>query len=72
MVAALRYQRNSIGIEIDPDYCRMIASHLKAESSGLFQEANLIFERAAPTDKAMLVQEEPAYYHVRPSRRKME
>ncbi|NOZ20688.1 MAG: site-specific DNA-methyltransferase [Planctomycetes bacterium] len=33
MVAALRTGRNSIGIEIDPDYCRMAARYLKAETA---------------------------------------
>jgi len=71
MIAALRHQRNSIGIEIDPDYCRMIAAHLKTESSGLFQEADLVFEKVIPTEKAFVVREEPALYQVRAARRKM-
>jgi len=36
MVASLRYGRNSIGIDIDPEYCRMAARFLERESSNLF------------------------------------
>jgi len=45
MIAALRYGRNSIGIDIDADYCRMAARYLKAESSNLFIKTKLIFEK---------------------------
>jgi site-specific DNA-methyltransferase (adenine-specific) len=31
MIAALRTGRNSIGGEIDPEYCRMAAKYLKAD-----------------------------------------
>ena len=46
MVAALKDGRNSIGVEIDREYCRMAAKRLKAESSGLFSSSELIFEKA--------------------------
>jgi len=36
MIAAFRTGRNSIGVEIDPDYCRMAAKYLKAETDDLF------------------------------------
>ena len=39
MVAAFRTGRNSIGIEIDPEYCRMAARYLKAENTDLFASA---------------------------------
>jgi hypothetical protein len=45
MVAALQSGRNSIGVEIDREYCRMAARRLKAESSGLFCSSELIFEK---------------------------
>jgi DNA modification methylase len=44
MIAALKKGRNSIGIEIDRQYCRMAAKRLKAENSGLFASSELIFE----------------------------
>ena len=46
MIAALKNGRNSIGVEIDREYCRMAARRLKAESSGLFSSSELIFEKA--------------------------
>jgi len=46
MIAALKNERNSIGIEIDRQYCRMGAKRLKAEHSGLFASAELVFEKA--------------------------
>jgi len=70
MVAALRAGRNSIGVEIDPEYCRMAARYLKAETADLFNTAHLRFEKTA-TRKAGHVNEEQALYHVRPARRKL-
>lgn len=72
MVAALRFQRNSIGVEIDPEYCRMAASYLKAENSNLFSNAELIFEKAVPEKATCIVKEDPALYQVKPARRKLE
>lgn len=45
MVAALQKGRNSIGVEIDREYCRSAARRLKTENSGLFTSAELVFER---------------------------
>jgi site-specific DNA-methyltransferase (adenine-specific) len=71
MIAALRTGRNSIGVEIDPEYCRMAARYLKAETADLFTTADLRFEKA-PTEAAALVREEPALYEVRPAKKKLE
>jgi len=71
MVAAFKHQRNSIGVEIDPEYCRMAARYLKAESSNLFSKAELIFEKVFPEERARMVKEDPALYHVRPARRRL-
>ncbi|MDD5560450.1 site-specific DNA-methyltransferase [Candidatus Methylomirabilis sp.] len=71
MVAALRTGRNSIGVEIDPEYCRMAARYLKAETADLFTTVDLRFEKA-PTETAALVREEPALYEVRPAKKKLE
>ena len=40
MVAALKTGRNSIGIELDTDYCRMAASRLVSENTSLFSQAD--------------------------------
>ncbi len=71
MVAALRSERNSIGVEIDPEYCRMAARYLKAENSDLFSTATLSFERAA-IEAPSHVREDPGLYEVRPARKKLE
>lgn len=71
MVAALRTGRNSIGIEIDPEYCRMAARYLKAETADLFTTAELRFEKA-PTETAVVAKEDRALYEVRPARKRLE
>ena len=71
MVAALRTGRNSIGIDIDPEYCRMAARYLKAETNDLFSTAKLLFEKAA-TEPACLVKEDHALYEVRPAKKRLE
>ena len=71
MVAALRNSRNSIGVEIDAEYCRMAARYLKAENADLFSTAKLVFERLA-AEPASLVQEDRALYEVRPSKKRLE
>jgi site-specific DNA-methyltransferase (adenine-specific) len=43
MVAALKCHRNSIGVEIDRDYCRLAARRLMHENNDLFSEAELQF-----------------------------
>ncbi|MGD0919864.1 MAG: site-specific DNA-methyltransferase [Thermodesulfobacteriota bacterium] len=70
MIAAFQTGRNSLGVEIDPDYCRMAARYLKAETMNLFSSAQLIFEKGS-TDRACMVKEDQALYAVRPARRKV-
>ena len=72
MVAALRTGRNSIGIDIEPEYCHMAARYLKAENTDLFAPARLAFEKAAVTENACVLAEEPAAYSVRPARKRLE
>ena len=45
--------RNSIGIEIDPEYCRMIARYLKAENSSFFSEARLLLKKYPPNKPSL-------------------
>jgi len=70
MVAALKTGRNSIGVEIDPEYCRMAARNLKAENPGLFSSDKLVFEKV-DTERACLVKEDQALYEVRPAKKKL-
>ena len=72
MVASLRYGRNSIGIDIDPEYCRMAARFLKKESSNLFLETELIFEKMILDNIGhMQVCEDQVLYEVRSARKTM-
>ena len=71
MVAALKTGRNSIGVEIEPEYCRMAARYLKAENSELFSTAKLQFEKATITQKACMVAEDKALYTVHPARKRL-
>lgn len=72
MIASLRYGRNSIGIDIDSEYCRMAAQYLKKESSSLFFDTELRFEKMI-VDNAehMQVCEDQALYEVRSARKTM-
>ncbi|MBI3621665.1 MAG: site-specific DNA-methyltransferase [Nitrospirae bacterium] len=71
MVAALRHGRNSIGVEIDPEYCEMAARYLKAENSDLFSCAQLQFEKAALQGDHSHVREAPAFYQLRPAKKRL-
>ena len=71
MVAALKCARNSIGVEIDTQYCRMAAKYLKAESADLFLEAELVFDQAQPEPAGCIVKEDAALYRVRPAKERL-
>ncbi|MBW2312398.1 MAG: site-specific DNA-methyltransferase [Deltaproteobacteria bacterium] len=73
MIAALRHGRNSIGIDIEPEYCRMAARYLKKESSNLFMTAELIFEKIVPDHSGHTqVCEDQALYEVKSARKTLE
>lgn len=72
MVAALKHGRNSIGLEIDPEYCRMAARYLKAENVDLLSSAELRFESAVRKETHMEVREDEALYHVRPAKKRLQ
>jgi site-specific DNA-methyltransferase (adenine-specific) len=71
MVAALKTNRNSVGVEIEPEYCRMAARYLKAENSDLFAPARLQFEKATVTEKGCMVAEDKELYTVHPARKRL-
>jgi site-specific DNA-methyltransferase (adenine-specific) len=70
IIAALRTGRNSIGVEIEPEYCRIAARYLKAETPDLFSSTKLLFEKTT-AEPACLVREDQALYEVRPAKRKL-
>ena len=73
MIAALRCGRNSIGIDIEPEYCRIAARYLKRESSNLFLSTELIFEKMITDNSGqMQVCEDRALYEVKSARKSIE
>lgn len=70
MVAAMRAGRNSIGVEIDAEYCRMAARYLKAESRDLFTNAELVFEKVG-LENAAVLREDEELYAVGPARSRL-
>ena len=48
MIAAMKWHRNSIGVEIDREYCRQTARRLLQENSDLFSQADVQFLKELP------------------------
>jgi modification methylase len=74
MVAALRSGRNSVGIEVDDQYCLAAARYLKAETSNLnlFYKANLSFEKLSPYESGHFqLCENQSLYHVKSAKTAM-
>ncbi len=67
MLAAMKNRRNSIGIELDTEYCRLAASRLMNENTSLFSNATLQIQLHAQSSAmvaAATLQEGHASYHV--------
>jgi modification methylase len=64
MLAALKHGRNSIGVELDTDYCKMAASRLMNENTNLFGNAQLQIELKphAAAEAASVLNESVAEY----------
>jgi site-specific DNA-methyltransferase (adenine-specific) len=71
MVAALKHGRNSIGVELDAEYCKMSASRLMNENTSLFGQAQLQIELKGPraVELASQLREPPSAYTVRPRKK---
>jgi modification methylase len=69
MLAAMKCGRNSIGIEIDEEYCRMTLDRLKAEEGGLSAEVKIEFSRVSRNSGNLTVNEEPGVYKAGKSRK---
>jgi site-specific DNA-methyltransferase (adenine-specific) len=66
LVAALRSERNSIGVEIDAEYCRMAAQRLRTEANNLFAPAQLSFEKCEPSNRGLIAaREAPQLYETK-------
>lgn len=68
MLAAIRTGRNSIGVEIDPEYLRKAGGQLRAEAS-LFSEINVAIESVA-TERMCLAKEEGEHYKGRVTKKR--
>ena len=69
MIAALKTGRNSIGVELDTEYCRMAANRLMDENGSLFSNAMLQIELQPHTASVTpllncALQEKPVPYKV--------
>ncbi len=70
MVAALRNGRNSIGIDIDKEYCRMAARYLKAEINDSPIKAKLIFQKMANGNSGKIkICEDQSLYKVKAAKK---
>ncbi len=71
MVAALKHGRNSVGVELDSDYCKMAASRLMNETGSLFGKAQLKIElKSHPiVEEALVLREKSPEYKVRRRKR---
>ena len=71
MVAALKHGRNSIGVELDPDYCKLAASRLMNENSSLFGKAQFQIELKEPknVESLAVLQENALAYRTRPRKK---
>jgi len=61
MLAALKNDRNSIGIEIDPEYCRLAARSLLKESGNFLSPSNIYFEKVQDKKAMILHDNKPLY-----------
>ncbi|MHC4713196.1 MAG: DNA-methyltransferase [Planctomycetota bacterium] len=62
MVAAMKHGRNSIGVEIAADYCRMAARRILRESDKLFDKGVIEFFRHMPRDRRMVLKRVDRYF----------
>ena len=66
MVAAMKASRNSIGMEIEREYCRMAARRLREEQGDLFRSIDLRFKKQIRSQiRGVVLREERADYHAR-------
>ena len=72
MIAALRNDRNGIGIDIDKEYCRMTARYLKTEISNSSTKAKLIFQKMTISSSGKTkIREDQSLYKVRTTKKVM-
>jgi modification methylase len=60
MLAAMKCGRNSIGVEIDEEYCRMALHRFRTDGRDLSRDAEIVFSKMGHKGGRLAVQEEPA------------
>lgn len=65
MLAAMKCERNSIGIEVDEEYCKMALERLYSEHKGLSGETRIEFVKKEDKKKGMMVGEDKEGYAVK-------
>jgi DNA modification methylase len=70
MVAAMRTGRNSIGVDIDSEYCKMAARYLRAENNGSSTNIELHFEKTNVL-QVCGVMEDQAMYQIKPAKKRL-
>jgi len=71
MLAAMKWGRNSLGIEIDAEYCRMAARRILDENQNLFSTADFECVHAPVTESgALVLHDRPVTYRVDTPRRR--
>jgi site-specific DNA-methyltransferase (adenine-specific) len=70
MLAAAKTGRNSIGIEIDPAYCRMAERRLERETRSLFGQATVTLEEPAAHARPAVEATQPLTVSDAPRRRR--
>jgi site-specific DNA-methyltransferase (adenine-specific) len=72
MLAALKCGRNSIGIEIVEDYCRMAFKRLNSENQNLFRKDVITYDNADGNGDQLVVKEKGVAYNPckKPAKRK--
>jgi site-specific DNA-methyltransferase (adenine-specific) len=67
MLAAMKWNRNSIGIEIDPNYCRMAARRMLDENQNLFSSSSFeCIHAPVGAGQPLVLQEKTTAYRTRP------
>lgn len=69
MLAALRANRNSVGIEIDESYCQIALDRLMSESHTLFSKAHVQFHSKLPSGEMAVLREKNPPYSPRPKKK---
>ncbi len=72
MLAAMKCGRNSIGVEIDGEYCRMALHRLRTEGRDLSRDAEIVFSKMGVNGGSLGMQKEPVVNRGKEGKKKAE